>query len=132
MHPNLILFDGVCNFCNFWVNFIIDRDSKASFKFTALQSDTARQILKSNNIDAMKIDSIVLVINGKIFFKSSAAFQIARKLDGFWKLLYIFIIIPPFMRDRIYDFIASNRYKWFGKRETCRIPTDDEKHRFIY
>ncbi len=132
MHPNLILFDGVCNFCNFWVNFIIDRDSKAFFKFTALQSDTARQILKSNKIDAMKIDSIVLVINGKIFFKSSAAFQIARKLDGFWKLLYIFIIIPPFMRDRIYDFIASNRYKWFGKRETCRIPTDDEKHRFIY
>lgn len=132
MHPNLILFDGVCNFCNFWVNFIIDRDSKAFFKFTALQSDTARQILKSNNIDAIKIDSIVLVINGKIFFKSSAAFQIARKLDGFWKLLYIFIIIPPFMRDRIYDFIASNRYKWFGKRETCRIPTDDEKHRFIY
>lgn len=132
MHPNLILFDGVCNFCNFWVNFIIDRDSKAFFKFTAVQSDTARQILKSNKIDAMKIDSIVLVINGKIFFKSSAAFQIARKLDGFWKLLYIFIIIPPFMRDRIYDFIASNRYKWFGKRETCRIPTDDEKHRFIY
>lgn len=132
MHPNLILFDGVCNFCNFWVNFIIDRDSKAFFKFTALQSDTARQILKSNKIDAMKIDSIVLVINGKIFFKSSAAFQIARKLDGFWKLLYIFIIIPPFMRDRIYDFIASNRYKWFGKTETCRIPTDDEKHRFIY
>ena len=132
MHPNLILFDGVCNFCNFWVNFIIDRDSKAFFKFTALQSDTARQILKSNKIDAMKIDSIVLVINGKIFFKSSAAFQIARKLDGFWKLLYIFIIIPPFMRDRIYDFIASNRYKWFGKRETCRIPTDNEKHRFIH
>ena len=132
MHPNLILFDGVCNFCNFWVNFIIDRDSKASFKFTALQSDTARQILKSNNIDAIKIDSIVLVINGEIFFKSSAAFQIARKLDGFWKLLYIFIIIPPFMRDRIYDFIASNRYKWFGKRETCRIPTDNEKHRFIH
>ena len=132
MHPNLILFDGVCNFCNFWVNFIIDRDSKAFFKFTALQSDTARQILKSNNIDAMKIDSIVLVINGKIFFKSSAAFQIARKLDGFWKLLYIFIIIPPFMRDGIYDFIASNRYKWFGKRETCRIPTDNEKHRFIH
>ena len=132
MHPNLILFDGVCNFCNFWVNFIIDRDSKAFFKFTALQSDTARQILKSNNIDAIKIDSIVLVINGKIFFKSSAAFQIARKLDGFWKLLYIFIIIPPFMRDRIYDFIASNRYKWFGKRETCRIPTDNEKHRFIH
>ena len=132
MHPNLILFDGVCNFCNFWVNFIIDRDSKAFFKFTAVQSDTARQILKSNNIDAMKIDSIVLVINGKIFFKSSAAFQIARKLDGFWKLLYIFIIIPPFMRDGIYDFIASNRYKWFGKRETCRIPTDNEKHRFIH
>ena len=132
MHPNLILFDGVCNFCNFWVNFIIDRDSKAFFKFTAVQSDTARQILKSNKIDAMKIDSIVLVINGKIFFKSSAAFQIARKLDGFWKLLYIFIIIPPFMRDGLYDFIASNRYKWFGKRETCLIPTDDEKHRFIY
>lgn len=132
MHPNLILFDGVCNFCNFWVNFIIDRDSKAFFKFTAVQSDTARQILKSNNIDAIKIDSIVLVINGEIFFKSSAAFQIARKLDGFWKLLYIFIIIPPFMRDGIYDFIASNRYKWFGKRETCRIPTDNEKHRFIH
>lgn len=132
MHPNLILFDGVCNFCNFWVNFIIDRDSKAFFKFTAVQSDTARQILKSNNIDAIKIDSIVLVINGKIFFKSSAAFQIARKLDGFCKLLYIFIIIPPFMRDGIYDFIASNRYKWFGKRETCRIPSDSEKHRFIY
>lgn len=132
MLSNLILFDGVCNFCNFWVNFIIVRDRKARFNFTPLQSVNAQQFLKSKSIDSTKIDSIVLIVNDEIFLKSSAVIQIARKLDGFWKLFYIFIIIPPFLRNRIYDFVASKRYKWFGRRDTCRIPNDSEKERFIF
>ena len=132
MNSNLILFDGLCNFCNFWVNFIIDHDDKRYFKFASLQSDIAQRILIEKKIDELKIDSIILVVNDQVFFKSSAALQIAKKLNGFWKILYIFSVIPSPLRDLIYDFVAKNRYKWFGKRETCRVPSKDEQERFLY
>lgn len=131
MNSNLILFDGVCNFCNFWVNFIIDHDEKQNFKFASLQSNIAQNILKRNNLDLLKMDSIVLLINEKAYFKSSAALQIAKKLDGYWKLIHVLSIIPLPVRDMIYDFIARNRYKWFGSRTSCRIPKEEEKERFL-
>ena len=131
MNSNLILFDGVCNFCNFWVNFIIDHDDKRYFKFASLQSDTAQRILIEKKIDISKIDSIILVVNDQVFFKSSAALQIAKKLNGFWKILYIFSVIPASLRDLIYDFVAKNRYNWFGKRDTCRVPSKAEKELFL-
>jgi len=131
MNSNLILFDGLCNFCNFWVNFIIDHDDKRYFKFASLQSDIAQRILIEKKIDELKIDSIILVVNDQVFSKSSAALQIAKKLNGFWKILYIFSVIPSPLRDLIYDFVAKNRYKWFGKRETCRVPSKDEQERFL-
>ena len=131
MNSNFILFDGVCNFCNFWVNFIIDHDDKKYFKFISLQSDIAQRILIQKKIDPLHIDSLILVMNEKVFLKSSAALQIAKNLNGFWKTLCIFSVIPSPLRDLIYDFIAKNRYKWFGKRETCRVPSKDEKERFF-
>ena len=131
MNSNLILFDGVCNFCNFWVNFIIDHDDKRYFKFASLQSDIAQRILIQKKIDTLQTDSVILVMNEKVFFKSSAALLIAKNLNGFWKMLNIFSLIPSPLRDWIYDFVAKNRYKWFGKRETCRVPSKDEKARFL-
>ena len=131
MNSNLILFDGLCNFCNFWVNFIIDHDDKRYFKFASLQSDIAQRILIEKKIDTFKIDSIILVVKENVFFKSSATLQIAKNLNGFWKTLYIFSVIPSPLRDLIYDFIAKNRYNWFGKRERCRVPSKDEKERFL-
>lgn len=131
MNLKLILFDGVCNFCNFWVNFIINHDSKKYFKFASLQSNLAQNILKAENINPMEIDSIILKINEKTFTKSSAALQIVKNLDGFWKIFYVLILIPQPIRDFIYDSFARNRYKWFGKREFCRIPTNEERDRFL-
>ena len=131
MNSNLILFDGVCNFCNFWVNFIIDHDDKRYFKFASLQSDIAQRILIEKKIDISKIDSIILVVNDQVFFKSSAALQIAKKLNGFWKILYVFSVIPSSLCDLIYDFVAKNRYNWFGKRDTCRVPSKAEKELFL-
>lgn len=131
MNSHLIMFDGMCNFCNYWVNFIIDHDKQKYFKFASLQSNLAQNFLKEKNIDLMKIDTIVLLMNEKVYFKSSAALQIAKKLNGFWKVVYILAIIPEPLRDLIYNFIARNRYKWFGRRESCRIPTEDESDRFL-
>lgn len=96
-----------------------------------MQSDVGILILRENKIDPLKTDSIVLVMNGRIYIKSSAALQIARKLDGFWKLFYILTIIPLPFRDLVYDFVARHRYNWFGKRDSCRTSVKDEKQRFL-
>ncbi|GAA5035871.1 hypothetical protein GCM10011506_31650 [Marivirga lumbricoides] len=125
----IIFFDGVCNLCNGAVNFVIDRDPKAKFKLAPLQSDIAAKYLKEEQLD--NLNSIALFEEGKIYQKSSAALRIAKKLTGAWPLLYGLIIIPPFMRDFFYDLVAKNRYKWFGKQETCRMPTPDIKTRFL-
>lgn len=131
MNSHLIMFDGMCNFCNYWVNFIIDHDKQKYFKFNSLQSNIAQNFLKRKNLDLPKMDTIVLMMNEKVYFKSSAALQIAKKLNRFWKVVYILVIIPEPLRDLIYNFIARNRYKWFGRRESCRIPTEDESDRFL-
>jgi predicted DCC family thiol-disulfide oxidoreductase YuxK len=128
---SIILFDGVCNLCNGAVNFVIKRDPGNVFKFTPLQEKQGVLLLKKHAIDAQKLDSIVLVENKKVYTKSSAALRIARKLSGLWPLFFVLLIIPSFIRDGVYDFIAKNRYKWFGKKEQCMIPTPGLREKFL-
>lgn len=127
----IIFFDGVCNFCNRSVQFIIRNDRNSVFKFASLQSNYSKQKLVLAKEELGDIDSVVLWDNGKIYVKSTAALKIAQELAGIWKLSYVFMIVPKFIRDAIYDFIAKNRYKWFGRQETCWLPTPALKERFI-
>lgn len=128
---SIILFDGVCNFCNYWVNFIIDRDVKNLFKFAALQSEKGQEILGKFNLPKDDFDSFILILNNKAYKKSAAVFKIAGRLKGWPGLLVPFQLLPSAITDFFYDIIAKNRYKIFGKRESCRIPTDEEKSRFL-
>ncbi|MBL7890076.1 MAG: thiol-disulfide oxidoreductase DCC family protein [Bacteroidia bacterium] len=130
-HTAIVLFDGVCNFCNSSVNFIIRHDKKAHFKFASLQSEIGKALCEKFEIDVQRIDSIILIENDQFNIKSSAILRITKKLNGGYPLLFGFIIIPRFVRDVVYDLIARNRYKWFGKKESCMIPTPDVKERFI-
>lgn len=128
---DIVLFDGVCNLCNQAVDFIIQHDSKNNFKLASLQDNPGKELLKGKSIDDDYLDSLVLLRNNEVYYKSRAALEIAKKLKGLWPLFYGFIIVPKFLRDPIYDWIAKNRYKWFGKRDTCRLPNEDEKAKFL-
>mgnify|MGYP006093571909 FL=1 len=128
---SIILFDGVCNLCNGAVNFVIKRDPRNVFKFTPLQEKQGILLLKKHAVDSRKLDSIVLIENGNVYIKSSAALRIARKMSNLWPLFFVLLIIPSFIRDGVYDFIAKNRYKWFGKKEQCMIPTPGLKEKFL-
>lgn len=131
-HPPLvILFDGVCNLCNSSVNFIIDRDPKQKFSFAALQSDYGRARLLELGGDPDKLDSVVLVHKDRLYTKSRAALEVARRMRGLYPLAYVFIIIPPFIRNALYNWVARNRYRWFGERNECRMPTPELKSRFV-
>lgn len=127
----IIFFDGVCNLCNGAVQFVIERDSKNYFKFAALQSDFAQEKLTAFNLTVKHGDSFILLENGKVYEQATAALRVAKKLDGLWPLLYVFIIVPPFIRNWVYKFIAKNRYKWFGKQESCWVPTPELKNKFF-
>ena len=127
----IILFDGVCNLCNSSVQFIIKRDPESRFRFAALQSPFVQEQLRKFNLPVNQLYSVMLIENGRVFQKSTAALKIALSLGGGWPLLYGFILVPPFMRNWIYDWIAANRFKWFGKRAECMIPTPELKARFI-
>lgn len=131
MIQSIILFDGVCNFCNYWVNFIIDRDKQNNFKFAALQSEKGRELLDKFNLPKDDFDSFVLIEENKIFKKSSAAFEIVKYLNGWPKIIIPFSILPHSITDLIYDLVAKNRYKFFGKKDSCRIPTKEEKSKFL-
>lgn len=128
---NILLFDGVCNLCNGAVNFIIDNDPKGHFQFAALQSDFGQQKLAALGFDQAAFDSLVLLQGDEVFTKSSAALRIAKQLKFPYPLLYVFIILPPFLRDAVYNLIARNRYKWWGKRDSCRMPTPELQSRFV-
>ena len=130
-HKQLVLFDGVCNLCNGAVNFVIKRDPGNVFKFAPLQEKQGALLLKTHAIDIQKLDSIVLIENENVYTKSSAALRIARKMSNLWPLFFVLLIIPRFIRDGVYDFIAKNRYKWFGKKEQCMIPTLGLKEKFL-
>ncbi len=131
-NKNIILFDGVCNLCDASVQFIIKHDKKDVFRFVALQSDLGLEIIKYIGIDARNIDSIILYKPGiAYYYKSSAALEIAKELGGFFSLVIIFKIIPETFRNKMYDFIAKNRYKWYGKKESCMLPTAELKAKFL-
>lgn len=131
-NKKLILFDGVCNLCTNSVRYVIKRDKAGIFMFAALQSNIAQQILKDYRIDPEKTDSILLYEPGKgVSYKSTAAFRMASKLGFPTNLLLIFYIVPTFIRDWVYDLIAKNRYKWFGKKEQCMVPTPELQSRFL-
>lgn len=127
----IILFDGVCNLCNGSVTFVIKRDSKNRFKYAALQSEAGQALIQKHHIDTEKTDSIILIDNDKAYIKSTAALRIAKNLSGGWPLLYVFIIVPTFLRNWVYDWVARNRYTWFGKKESCMIPTPELKDKFL-
>ena len=129
-HP-VVLFDGVCNLCNDSVKFIIRRDPRARFRFAALQSEAGQRLLKPLGEKALRNDSVVLVTGGRFYTRTSASLRIALKLTWPWPMMGIFLIVPPFLRDPVYDFIGRNRYKWFGRMEACMIPTPELKERVL-
>ena len=130
-NKSVILFDGVCNLCNNSIQFIIKRDKKQRFLYASLQSDAAQSILLQFQSKNSDFDSIVLIENKKMYQKSTAILKIIKHLPSFWKLNYAFIIVPKFIRDSVYTWLAKNRYKWFGKRETCMVPTKELKILFL-
>jgi predicted DCC family thiol-disulfide oxidoreductase YuxK len=113
------------------VQFIIPRDPKKYYYFAALQSDAGQLLLEQNHLSTNKINTVILIRNGQLYTKSTAVLLLVRKLTGLWPLLSVFMIIPRFIRDPIYDWIAKNRYKWFGQRKTCMMPTPETKLRFL-
>lgn len=127
----IVLFDGVCNLCNGAINYVIKRDKKNVFKFAALQSEIGKELTSKFNIDTSKVDSIILIDGDKHYDKSSAALYISKNISGAHPLLFGFMIIPKFIRDAAYDYVARNRYKWFGKKDNCMIPTKELKSKFL-
>lgn len=127
----IILFDGVCNLCESSVQFIIKRDKKDIFRFVAIQSELGQKIIKHIGIDTSKTDSIILYIPEKAYyFKAEAALLIAKDLTGFYSLLGYLGFISNSIKNAVYDYIAKNRYKWYGKKESCMIPTPELKAKF--
>lgn len=128
--PPVVLFDGVCRLCNGSVNFILRRDSKGRLKLAPLQSDYGRQVLGSHGKHPDVLDSMMLLEGERLTVKSTAVIRISKYLGGAWPLCMIFLIIPRFIRDFIYDIVAKNRYRWFGKYDTCRLPDPEFEDRF--
>nr|WP_026576464.1 thiol-disulfide oxidoreductase DCC family protein [Bacillus sp. UNC438CL73TsuS30] len=126
----IVLFDGVCNLCNHSVQFIIKRDVSRKFKFASLQGETGNRIITKYGL-APDLNSFVLIENDKVYMKSTAALRVCRELKGAWKLFAILMIIPTNSRDYIYDIIAKNRYTWFGKKNSCMLPSPELKKRFL-
>ena len=131
-HQQVIFFDGICNLCNSFVQFIIKRDPGARFRFASLQSEVGRGAMKESRLPAASLSTVVYLKEGHYYFKSSAALHILKDLGRGWSLLYGFILIPKPLRDGIYDVLARNRYRLFGKRAECMIPTPDLQDRFLH
>jgi predicted DCC family thiol-disulfide oxidoreductase YuxK len=127
----IILFDGVCNFCNSSINFVIDHDPNKHFKFAPLQSEIGQDILRKFHKNTEDFDSVILLKDNKLYQKSAAALEITKQLSGSWKYLYVFSVLPTFLLNFFYDIIAKNRYKIFGKADSCRMPTPDLRERFL-
>jgi predicted DCC family thiol-disulfide oxidoreductase YuxK len=127
----IILFDGVCNLCNGFVQFVIKRDPHARFKFAALQSDAAVELLLTHQIDPKELSSVIFIVNKTVYTQSDAALKIAQNLGSAWPLAASLLIIPKFIRNAIYHFIAKNRYRWFGKTDQCMMPNPRFENRFF-
>lgn len=132
VNKKIILFDGVCNLCDSTVQFIIKRDKKDIYRFVALQSELGKQIIKHIGVDRSKTDSIILYEPGiAYYYKAEAAIKIAANLGGLFPLMNIFSILPKSLSNSVYDYIAKNRYKWYGKKDECMIPTPEMKAKFL-
>jgi predicted DCC family thiol-disulfide oxidoreductase YuxK len=127
----IILFDGVCNLCNGFVQFVIRRDPKAVFKFAPLQGEFGNSIRAKQNAGTKELKTVILFQNNKIYTRSTAALQIIKQLESPLKWLYGFIIVPLFIRDGVYNLVSRNRYKWFGKKDECMVPTPELAARFL-
>lgn len=128
----IILFDGVCNLCNHVIQFVIKRDKRDTFRYAALQSEMGQQFVQERGIDRSKIDSIILIEPGIAYYtKSDAALKISKDFGGIWILLLMFQWLPRSLRDIVYDFIAKNRYRWFGRKDECMIPTPEIQAKFL-
>ena len=131
-HKKIILFDGICNLCNSAVQYIIKRDKDDEFRFATLQGEIGQQLINERNIDTSKLDSIILIEPGIAYYsKSTAALKISQSFGGFWKMAYVLKLIPRQLRDIVYDWIARNRYGWYGKKEKCMVPTPELKAKFL-
>ena len=127
----VILFDGVCNFCNAWVNFIIDRDQRGEFSFATPQSPGGQAFMRGREVPAPSLSSIILVADDHVYIESTAMLQVCARLQSPWRFLALLLIIPRPVRDAAYRWFARHRYRWFGRSETCRVPTPDVSGRFI-
>lgn len=128
----ILLFDGVCNLCNSSVQYVIKRDKKDEFRFVALQSDLGQEIIRHIGIADKNIDSIILYLPGiAYYYKSSAVIEISKSIQGFFNYGMLFRLLPASLRDKVYDYVAENRYKWYGKQESCMIPTPELKAKFL-
>ncbi|MEO6818588.1 MAG: thiol-disulfide oxidoreductase DCC family protein [Ginsengibacter sp.] len=128
---SVILFDGICNLCNSAINFVIKRDKKSIFKFATLQSEVGKTLLNEKEFVDNDLSSFVLLLDGRLYTRSTAALTVCRYLPGLWPLLYGFMIVPKLIRDFVYNTISKNRYKWFGKKDECMIPTAELKAKFL-
>lgn len=126
----IILFDGECNLCNSSVQFILKRDPNEEFKFTSLQGKIGQDLLNRHGL-GMDVNSFILLEDEKLYLKSDAALHVCRQLNGLWKLFTIFLVVPRFVRDFVYDIVAANRYRWFGRNESCLLPSSKWKDRFL-
>jgi predicted DCC family thiol-disulfide oxidoreductase YuxK len=131
MENPILLFDGVCNLCSGTVQFIIGHDKKALFRFASLQSEAGQNLLAQHQVPTKNLESVVLIYKNHIFTHSDAPLEIAYLLGDFWQLAYVFKLVPPFFRNGIYNWIARNRYRWFGKEESCWLPTAELRSRFL-
>jgi predicted DCC family thiol-disulfide oxidoreductase YuxK len=129
-HP-ILLFDGVCNLCNRSIQWVLLHDSQAVFRFASLQSETGQALLRAHNLDPVRMDSVVLVAEGKAFVRSDAALEALRRLGFPWSVAVVFKVLPRGLRDVVYDWVARNRYRWFGRQESCLLPRPEWTGRFL-
>ncbi len=131
-HHPVLLFDGVCNLCNGFVQWVIERDPDGVFRFAPLQSKVGEEILQQAGLADEALNSVVLYENGRLYRRSTAALRVLRRMAFPWYLLYAFKLAPEWLRDAVYDYIARHRYAWFGRRDECMMPTPDLKRRFLH
>lgn len=127
----IIFFDGICNLCQQSVQFMLTHDTKGIFSFASLQSQFAEHILAPHGISTAEMNTFILLEKNTVYTRSTAALRVLKKLGGLWALLYVLIVVPPFVRDAVYKWIAKNRYRWFGKQESCWMPREEWKSRFL-
>jgi predicted DCC family thiol-disulfide oxidoreductase YuxK len=127
----IVFFDGVCNLCNASVDFLVRRDRERHLRYASLQSDIGQRMLADVGLPTSEFGSFIYLDRGRLHMRSSGAIRVAMRLGGLWTLMGIFLVVPPFIRDAVYDGVARNRYRWFGKRDTCRLPTAEERDLFL-